>query len=158
MRIAVLSQFPNVIVGISRARDVSDVHTLGGSVSLDLPIFDGSRGDIAIQKATRQQLWAEYQARLDQAAADVWKLWDEIHELRSELDDLDSRLPALQQGVGNSHRGFISGDFPAASYFISVNALLTAQSIRLVLLQSLWCDCFALATVTGTQVQPEPTP
>jgi outer membrane protein TolC len=158
VRIAVLSQFPNVIVGISRARDVSDVHTLGGSVSLDLPIFDGSRGDIAIQKATRQQLWAEYQARLDQAAADVWKLWDEIHELRSELDDLDSRLPALQQGVGNSHRGFISGDFPAASYFISVNALLTAQSNRLDLLQSLWSDCIALATVTGTQVQPEPTP
>jgi outer membrane protein TolC len=158
VRIAVLSQFPNVVVGITRARDVSDVHTNGGTISMDLPIFDSSRGDIAIQNATREQLRAEYQARLDQATADIWKLWDEIQELRSELDDLDNRLPALRQGAGNSHRAFVAGDFPAASYFISVNALLTAQSNRLDLLQSLWSDSIALATVAGTQVQPLPTP
>lgn len=156
VRVAVLSQFPNVVVGITRARDVSDVHTTGGTISLDLPIFDSSRGDIAIQNATRDQLRAEYQARLDQATADIWKLWDEIRELRSELDDQDNRLPVLQQSAGNSQRGFAAGDFPAASYFIAVNALLTAQSNRLDLLQDLWSDSIALATVTGTQVQPEP--
>ncbi len=157
MRVAVVSQFPNVVVGITRARYMSDVHTTGGTVSLDLPIFDSSRGDIAIQNATREQLLAEYQARLDQATGDIWKLWDEIQELRSELDDLDNRLPTLQQGAGNSQRGFAAGDFPAASYFISVNALLTAQSNRLDLLQNLWSDSIALATGTGTQVQPEPS-
>jgi outer membrane protein TolC len=152
----VLSQFPNLVVGIARARDVSDVHTNGGTVSLNLPIFDSSRGDIAIQNATREQLRAEYQARLDQATADVWKLWDEIQELRSELDELDNRLPMLEEGAGNSHRGFVAGDFPAASYFISVNALITAQSNRLDLLQNLWRDSIGLATVTGIQVQPAP--
>jgi outer membrane protein TolC len=156
VRIAVLSQFPNVVVGITRARDVSDVHTNGGTISLNLPIFDGSRGDIAIQNATREQLRAEYQARLDQATADIWKLWDEIQELRSELDDLDNRLRTLQDDAGNSHRAFVAGNFPAASYFISVNALITAQSNRLDLLQNLWRDSIALATVTGTQVQPAP--
>jgi outer membrane protein TolC len=156
VRIAVLSQFPNLVVGIARARDVSDVHTNGGTVSLNLPIFDSSRGDIAIQNATREQLRAEYQARLDQATADVWKLWDEIQELRSELDELDNRLPMLEEGAGNSHRGFVAGDFPAASYFISVNALITAQSNRLDLLQNLWRDSIGLATVTGIQVQPAP--
>jgi outer membrane protein TolC len=156
MRVAVLSQFPNVVVGISRSRDVSDVHTTGGTISLDLPIFDSSRGEIAIQNATRDQLRAEYQARLDQASGDIWKLWNEIQELRAELDDLDHRLPGLEQGAGNSKRGFTAGDFPAASYFIAVNALLTAQSNRLDLLQNLWSDSIALATLSGTQVQPVP--
>ncbi len=156
MRIAVLSQFPNVVLGITRARDVSDVHTNGGTISLNLPIFDGARGDIAVQNATREQLRTEYQARLDQASADIWKLWDEIQELRSELDDLDRRLPILQQGVGNSQRGFDAGNFPAASYFISVNALVGAEASRFDLLQHLWSDSIALAAVTGTQGQPTP--
>ena len=156
VHIAVLSQFPNLVVGVTRARDVSDVHTSGGTISLNLPIFDSSRGDIAIQNATREQLRAEYEARLDQATADIWKLWDEIQELRSELAELDDRLPTLEEGAENSHRAFVAGDFPAASYFISVNALITAQSNRLDLLQNLWRDSIDLATVTGTQVQPAP--
>ena len=156
MRIAVLSQFPNVAVGITRTRDVSDVHTMGGTVSLTLPIFDGSRGDVAIQHATREQLRAEYQARLDRATADVWKLWDEIQQLRSELDDLDEHLPRLQEGAGNSQRGYVAGDLPAADYFVAMNAVITARLSRLELLQNLWSGSIALATVAGTQLQPAP--
>ncbi len=156
VRVAILSQFPNVVVGFTRARDVSDVHTNGGLVSLDLPLFNRGQGDIAIQRATRAQLLAEYQARLDQATADVWKLWDEIQELRSELDDLDRRLPALQEGADNSRRGYDAGDFPAANYFTAVTALRAARVSRFDLLQGLWRDAIALAVVTGTQVQPVP--
>ncbi|HEX4151070.1 MAG TPA: TolC family protein [Steroidobacteraceae bacterium] len=155
LRVAVLSQFPDVVVGFSRARDVSDVHTNGGIVSFNLPIFDGARGDIAVQKATRAGLRAEYQARLDQARADIWSLWDEIEQLRAELAELEARLPSLEQGASNSRRGFSAGIFPGASYFIAVNALLTAQSSRFDLLQTLWDDSIALATVTGTEVRPE---
>jgi outer membrane protein TolC len=154
LRIAVLSQFPNIVVGFNRARDVSDVHTNGGVVSLTLPLFDSSRGDIAVQRATRAQLRAEYQARVAQARAEVWTLWDEIAELRAELDDLDARMPTLERDAEITRRGFGSGNFPAASYFISVNALLVAQSTRFDLLNSLWSDSIALATVTGTQVVP----
>lgn len=154
VRIAVLSQFPNVVVGFNRARDVSDVHTNGGLVSLNLPLFGSSRGDIAVQRATRSELRAEYRARLAQARAAVWALWDEIDELRAELADLDARLPLLEKGTEKTRRGFSSGSFPAASYFISVSALLTAQSTRFDLLQNLWTDSIALATVTGTPVGP----
>ena len=66
VRNAVLSQFPNIVIGATRARDISNVHTLGGTVSLNPPLFDRGRGAIAIQRATRTQLRAEYQARLDQ--------------------------------------------------------------------------------------------
>ncbi len=96
VRIAVLSQFPNVVVGFTRARDFSNVHSIGGAVSLTLPLFDRGRGQIAIQRATRAQLRAEYQARLDQASSDIWQLWSELQELRGELGGLDRRLPPLQ--------------------------------------------------------------
>jgi multidrug efflux system outer membrane protein len=154
VRIAVLSQFPNIVVGFSRARDVSDVHTNGGAVSLNLPLFASSRGDIAVQRATRSELRAEYRARLDQARAEVWALWEQIGERRAELDGLDAHLPTLEQGVENARRGFSSGNLPAASYFIAVDALLTARSTRFDLLQNLWSDSIALAAVTGTQVGP----
>ena len=154
VRIAVLSQFPNVVVGFNRARDFSDVHSLGGAVSLTLPLFDRGRGQIAIQRATRAQLRAEYQARLDQASADLWQLWSEMRELRGELADLDARLPRLKTSVDNAERAYASGSFPAANYLALVNAYFSAQSNHFDVLQSLWTDSIALAAVAGTQVQP----
>ena len=71
----VLRQFPSISIGFNRARDTSNVQTAGLGVTIDLPIFNGSRGDIAVQSATREQLYAEYQARLDQAHTEVFKLW-----------------------------------------------------------------------------------
>jgi outer membrane protein TolC len=154
VRIAVLSQFPNIVVGITRARDVSDVHTTGGTISLDLPLFDRGQGNIAIQRATRAQLRAEYQARLDQASADTWHLWNEMQELHTELGDLDQRLPLLHQSVDSTQRSFAAGNLPAANYLALINAYLAAQGSRFDLLQSLWSDSIALAAVTGAQVQP----
>lgn len=154
VRISVLSQFPNIVVGITRARDVSDVHTTGATVSLDLPLFDRGRGQIAIQRATRAQLRAEYQARLDQASADIWHLWNEMQELHTELGDLDQRLPSLHRSVDNTQRSFAAGNLPGANYLALINAYLAVQGSRFDLLQNLWNDSIALAAVMGTQVQP----
>jgi len=154
VRIAVLSQFPNVVVGFTRARDFSNVHSIGGAVSLTLPLFDRGRGQIAIQRATRAQLRAEYQARLDQASSDIWQLWSDMQELRGELEGLDRRLPPLQKSVDNARRAYADGNFPAANYLALVNAYLAAQSSRFDVLQSLWTDSIALAALTGTQIEP----
>lgn len=152
LRTAVLSQFPNVVLGYSRTRDVSDVHSNGGLLSFNLPIFDAARGDIAIQRATREELRAEYLARLDQARADIWSLWDDIVSLRTRLAELELELPILERGAANSRRGFAQGTVPAASYFVAVNALLTAQANRFDLQQALWDDAISLATLTGIEV------
>jgi len=154
VRVAVLSQFPNVVVGFTRARDFSNVHSIGGAVSLTLPLFDRGRGQIAIQRATRAQLRAEYQARLDQASSDIWQLWSDMQELRGELEGLDRRLPPLQKSVDNARRAYADGNFPAANYLALVNAYLAAQSSRFDVLQSLWTDSIALAALTGTQIEP----
>ena len=154
VRVAVLSQFPNITIGVNRARDFSAVHSIGGAVSLTLPLFDRGRGQIAIQRATREQLRAEYQARLDQAGADVWQLWHDQRELARELQALDHRLPQLHQTAEEARREYLAGNFPAASYLALVNADLAAQTGHFDLLQSLWTDSIALATVAGTQVEP----
>jgi outer membrane protein TolC len=154
LRVAVLSQFPNITIGITRARDVSAVHTIGGAVSMTLPLFDRGRGEIAIQRATRAQLHAEYQARLDQASSEIWQLWSEMQELRTELGDVEQRLPQLKSSVDNATRAYTSGNFPAANYLGLVGAYLSAQGSRFDLLQNLWTDSIALAALTGTQVQP----
>lgn len=154
LRAAVLSQFPDVSIGITRARDVSDVHTTGFGVTLTLPLFDRGRGNIAIQSATREQLRAEYLARLDQAVADSWRLWEQARLLDGQLRGLDRRLPPLRASVESARRAFQTGNFPAASYLTLVESYLGAEAIRLDLLQDLWSDSIALATVLGTQVEP----
>ncbi len=153
VRAAVLSQFPNIVVGVTHARDVSDVHTFGGTVSLDLPLFDRNRGHIAIQRATRAQLRAEYLARLDQATADIWQLWHEMNQLSSELADLDRRLPLLERSVESTQRSLAAGNIAGADYLGAVNAYLSAQASRFDLQQAIWIDSIALATLTGTKIQ-----
>lgn len=70
-RQAILEQFPAVHVGFSRARDADGVYTRGFQISLDLPILNRNRGNIAIAKATRKQLHDEYAIRQVQTRAQV---------------------------------------------------------------------------------------
>ncbi len=157
VRAAVLSQFPNIVVGATRARDTSNVHTLGGTVSFDLPLFDRGRGAIAIQRATRAQLRAEYQARLDNATGEVWQLWNDLQELNGELGRLDKQLPAMRKSVDSAKTAYAAGNFPAASYLGLVGAYLATESSRFDLLQNLWSDSIALAALTGRQLEPAAT-
>jgi outer membrane protein TolC len=155
---AVLSQFPNISLGVTRARDVSNVHTTGIGVNLTLPLFDRGRGEIAVQRATREQLRTEYQARLDQAVGDTWQLWREMGELQGELAAVDGRLPRLRSTVETAHQAYLAGDFAAAAYLTLLNSYLSARAAHFDLTQSLWADSIALATELGTQVQPATTP
>lgn len=154
VRTAILSQFPNVVIGFTKARDNSNVHSVGGLVNLNLPLFNRGRGQIAIERATREQLRTDYQARLDQAQSDVWRLWDELQQLRRQLTALEQQLPALRRSVDAAERAYRAAEFPAASYLTLIGSYLAAQELRATLRQSLWSDSIALATVLGTQVQP----
>lgn len=154
LRKAVLSQFPNISVGLTHGRDVSDVHTIGIGVTMTLPLFERGRGDIAIQRATRGQLRAEYQARLNQATGAAWQLWDEIQQLQDELRGLDERLPRLQAGVERTQHAYAAGDVEAAAYLIALNSYLSAGTTRFDLTQALWTDAITLVTLLGTQIQP----
>jgi outer membrane protein TolC len=158
VRKAVLSQFPNISLGFTHARDVSNVHSNGLGVTMTLPLFDRGRGEIAIQRATREQLLHEYQARLDQTTSDIWLLWSQIEQIHAELDELHQRLPRLQATIDTARGAYEAGDFSAATYLTLLNAYLAAHGAEWDLTESLWTNLIALATVMGTQVQPATTP
>lgn len=73
-RQAILEQFPAIQVGFTRARDTDGIYTRGFQVSLTLPIFNRNRGNIAIAKATRNELHDEYAVRLAQARTQVERI------------------------------------------------------------------------------------
>ncbi len=99
LREAVLSQFPSVSIGFSRARDTSDVNTLGFGVTLNLPLLNGSRGAIAVQSATRDALYDDYMLRVEQTRAQVEQLLVDIRLLRSQHKGLQSALAPLRDAT-----------------------------------------------------------
>ncbi|MDE3016944.1 MAG: TolC family protein, partial [Pseudomonadota bacterium] len=68
---AILAQFPLVNASVNRARDNTGINSRGFSLTINLPLFNGNQGAIAVEKATRQKLHDEYQIRLNQAYAEI---------------------------------------------------------------------------------------
>jgi outer membrane protein TolC len=110
LREAVLSQFPSVGVEISRARDTSDVNTVGFGVTLSLPILNGSRGAIAVQGATRQALYDAYAQRLRHSGAEVEQLLTDIELLQRQRGGLKAALPALREAARAAEAALRKGD------------------------------------------------
>lgn len=147
--IAVLSQFPTITFGPTRSADTSNVHSTGLALTINLPIFTGARGEIRIQSATREQLRAEYQARLDQTTADAWRLWNEIELLRGQIGGLEAKLPAFRRMAETAEKAHANRDIAPATY-LAMQATLTAREGELLDLKSaLWLDVIALHTILG---------
>ena len=81
-----------------------------------------------MQKATREQLHAEYQARLDQTTGDVWQLWNELQQLNAQLGDIEERLPTLQSTTESARSAYLRGEFASASYLTLASAYLAART------------------------------
>ena len=162
LREAVLQQFPSVSLGLTRLTDTPGdtsahgtvIHAISLGATLNLPLFDRNQGNIAIQKATRAQLLAEYQARLDQTTGDAWRIWAEMQELNTAIRDIEARLPELQMAANDAERAYMARDLPALTYVTLQSAVLNRQSELSDLRQSLWNDEIALSSILGIQVEP----
>jgi outer membrane protein TolC len=86
VRAAVLAQFPRLNIGLNAARDTGDVRTLGVGVAIDLPIFDRAQGRIATERATRDQLFAEYTVREFALRADLAAILAELDRIDPEIE------------------------------------------------------------------------
>lgn len=91
----ILGQYPRLTIGINRAIDTSSVLTLGPAISLDLPLWNRNRGPIAIARAERERLAAEYSARLFQTRADVVALVTALDRDERNRATLGERVPRL---------------------------------------------------------------
>jgi outer membrane protein TolC len=147
VRAAILSQFPSFSIGINRARDTGSVYTSGFNVGLNLPLFSGNRGAIAIERATRKQLHTEYQARLDQAVVDIDKLTRLQGIVAAQQRRLDEYLPTLGRMVEQTRKASLRQDIDALTFLNMETTWIGKRLERIQLDQSLWESHVALQTL-----------
>lgn len=136
-RQAVLAQFPELVVGVKRARDTDGIYTTGVGITLTLPFLNRNRGPIAVEKAVREQLHAEYQARLDSASTAVEELLAQHSLVTRQYNALQPPLQALQQAVANARNAYDNGRLDVLMYTKLEADWLAREQRRLALEQSL---------------------
>jgi outer membrane protein TolC len=112
---AVLDQFPGLALNFGVTRDTSKNLIAGPSVDLTLPLWNRNRGGIAVERATRAQLKAEYDARLFQTRADIAAAVSAIALARRQRDAIRADLPHYEQAAQASRRAADRGDVSIAT-------------------------------------------
>lgn len=149
LRGAILSQFPMFNIGLTGGSDTSNVRTIGPQITLELPIFDRNQGNIATERATRQQLQAEFHARVAATASEASGLVDDIALARRQLPGLRSRVGEAQRMANQAEAAFAAGNLTERAYVDFITARLSRQQELLTLQQSLREQHVALETLTG---------
>ncbi len=148
-RQAVLAQFPALNIGLTHARDTSGLYTQGFGVTFNLPIFNRSRGNIAIEQATHQRLYDEYQQRVNAADGDITRIVENLHLFEQQLENVESGEQALAQAAKNAQLAFDAGNIESLAYTNLRTAWLTKQAEVITVKQTLLEERVALATLIG---------
>lgn len=120
---AVLDQFPTLDLTVNASRDTAGNVTLGPSVSFTLPLWNRNRGGIAVERATRAALKAEYEARLFQTRAEIAAGAGGITLARRQRDAVLASLPAVRRFAEASMRAAERGDLSLATAATAEQAL-----------------------------------
>ncbi len=158
VRTAILEQFPAVTFGFNRASDTSRILTNGLSLTVNLPIFGSTQAKIKVERATRAQLRAEYQARLDQTTIDAWRLYTEISLIEAQITRLEDKLPEFERMAAAGRKAYGAGDLPPASYVIVQTSLSAREAELLDLKAVLWKDTLALGTLLAIPMSAPSSP
>ncbi|WP_334184901.1 TolC family protein [Novosphingobium sp.] len=149
VRQAVLSQFPDLVLGGSVASDNAKVINGGPNVTLGLPIFDRNQGNVAIANATRAQLHAEYEARLAAATGEVGAMLSEAIQLTTQLESTLRDLPAAREAARRAQSEFQASRLDERSYLdLMANRFAKEQEV-LTLQLALLDRQIAIQTLTG---------
>ena len=128
LRQAILSQFPLANLSANHASDNTGVLSNGVAGTFALPIFNGNRGKVAIEKATREQLHAEYQARLDQTEAEVASAKAGLASDQRALAGLEASVPRLEAIAGLASAAYRRGDLDSATWLTLVQNALSRRA------------------------------
>jgi len=154
LRAAVLGQFPALALGPNYGNDTGRVRTLGPSVTLSLPLFNRNRGAIAIQSATREQLRAEYAARLATATGGARALLANLATLERQLAAARGGLGEAERLAAGAERTLRAGLLDELSYVQLITARLEKERQVIGLEQQVLDTRVALATLLGAGLPP----
>ena len=152
LRAAVLAQFPGVSVGLTRARDTSAIYTSGVTVTLNLPIFNRNRGNIAVEEATRRRLRDEYQVRLNQAGAEIDQLLEQLRLLERQRTAATAALDILKENARHAAAAYGRHQMALLSYVDLTSALQAKQVEVIGLEQNLLEQRIALQALLGGEL------
>jgi len=110
VRAAILGQFPSFSLGYSGGSDTSSVSSGGPQVMFDLPIFDRNQGKVSLTQATRVQLHAEYQSRLDDADGTARGLIIQIRAAAANLERARSASAKASQQSQAAQNAYTQGN------------------------------------------------
>jgi outer membrane protein TolC len=146
---AVLDQFPNLSLTLAGARDTANNYTVGPAVGFTLPLWNRNRGGIAIAKATREQLHAEYDARLFQTRAEIDAANGALATVRRQKAELDAQMPALERFAAGTERAAKRGDLAPATADTAAQALRDRRLTLRQLDQQIAEQTIALELLSG---------
>jgi len=149
LRAAIRSQFPKINLGFTRSRDTSDITTSGFGATFDLPFFDRNQGQIALEKATRQQLFDEYVARVAEARAEVIRIVSDSESVQRQVNAAEETVPALERLVKAYEKALSNGNADILSYYETRNNLTTKRLEIIKLQQDLTDLSVALEIASG---------
>jgi outer membrane protein TolC len=149
LRAAILAQFPAITVGVVKARDNSNISSKGLSVSLSLPLFDGNRGNIAVERATRQQLHDEYAARLSADRNDVQRLMADLRSDHAQRTALAAHAAQLARARDAAKANYAAGRLDWPTYLAVRANSLAADTALLALDQDTHETAIALDALVG---------
>lgn len=134
VRLAVWSQFPSIGLSLGRSQDTSGVVTRSTGVAVSLPFLNGGRGLVAVENATRRQLYDQYLARLHHARSDLVQALADLEAVRGMIAISRAALPELTAQARASEILFREGKLDLPSRNLARMALL-AQKGTLAALQ-----------------------
>jgi outer membrane protein TolC len=152
VRQQILSQFPDLILGGAGNSDNSMVINSGPQGSVGLPIFNHNQGNIAIARATRAQLNAEYGARLASVVGHVGALLTEMDQISAQLAIARRDLPAARLAAERASAAFGASNLDERSYVDLLTNRFTKEQEVMTLELGLLDRQVALQTLTGADL------
>jgi outer membrane protein TolC len=146
---AIISQFPDLVLGGSVASDNAKVINGGPNMTLGLPIFDRNQGNVAITQATRAQLHADYSARLAATMGTVEAMLSEMEQLSAQLAVARRDLPTARLAANRAQAAFGASNLDERGYVDLVTNRFTKEQEVMTLELALLDRQIAIQTLIG---------
>lgn len=150
---AVLDQFPTLNLTVNANRDSAGNLLLGPTIDFTLPLWNRNRGGIAVERATREALKTEYEARLFQTRADIAAASAGIALARRQLAEAEGGLPMLKRQAEASGRASRRGDLSSAAAMTAAQQLRDRQLVIAQAHQAILEQTIALELLSGEPIE-----
>jgi len=155
VRAAILRQFPRFSVGPNLARDTGNLTTVGIGIGIELPIFNANRGEIAIERATRALLAAEYTTRVHEARSGLAQELNRLVSAQSRLTTLHSSEQSQAKLVETYRIGLEQGHVDVLSYYQARRDLIEIRIVEVQTAAQIHNSRLLIEVLSGERWQSE---